>query len=182
MRGRPNEREEEPGVGVGTSQRSSRTSLQEEGNLGWQHPGSQESRRADLWARGHWGSGRIQTLRLSLERTEEKKKAGRWAKLNALLSSFLCSWCSRFLVPQPGDGASRRELGAGDQQLFCWPTGREAASAHRPLFSSLEGVGSCCKWSLVSRSLHPPAIGGSLYVAVCLPLLGRAGPEHNTEK
>lgn len=85
------------------------------------------------------------------------------------------SWCLSLEMGQVG-------LGAGDQQLSCQAAGRGAASAHRPLSSSLEAMGSCCKCSVVSQSLRALVTVGRLCVAICLPCLGRAGPEDNTKK
>lgn len=152
-------REEEPRLGVGMLQRFSGTSIQEEGNLGWHYPGSQESQKSrpqGLRALRLWEDINFETV------TGESRR-GKKSRLHEQISMHFCfhfsaadvptSWCLSLEMGQA-------KLGAGAQLLFCGVAGRGASSAHRPLSSPLERIGSCCKWSLVSQSLHPPVIGG----------------------
>lgn len=152
MRGRPKEREEEPGVEVGTLQRSSGSSLQEEGNLRWQHPGSRERQRNRPL---HLRVRRLlEDIDYDIVKAEGERKAASMSKTQCTSFSFSL----QLMFPLPGASAWRWgkwSPGAGDQQLFCWAAGRGATQHTDPF--------------LLPRREWETAVSGALFVGLSLP-------------
>lgn len=163
-RGRPKGREEEPAVGVGTLQRSSGTSLQEGGTVGWLQPGSSPLR---FRARRPW------------------KGTATGPRLERAAGDTQCtSFSALQLIPAAGAAAWRcglRGSGAGGQQLFCWAAGGGAAPAHRPLSSAPRGWEGAVSGALFLGLSIPQLPEERLCVSLS-PMPGQGRQEGSAEK